>query len=176
MAVDTAYDVLVVKTNECTLWDWDEYEDTEETCPGVLYDVEISDDYEDFDESITFLVENPAVELYGAGFNVVDTVCLDAVEEDLCVSDYLWLDARQQVGLSQAFTGVFGLPTGVSNSALPPPYLKSLSDANMFTENIFAIAFKGYDETTFMDIGEVFDENMSDEDDIVYFSFSGIRW
>jgi len=69
-----------------------------------------------------------------------------------------------------------GNPLPVGYPALPPPFLKTLADVDMFSENIFAIAFKGFAQTTFMDIGEIFDENMSDEDDIVYFSASSTRW
>jgi len=72
MAIDTAYDVVVLKTSECVLWDWDEDEVTETTCPGALYDVETSDDYNDFDEGVPFVVKNEATEVYVTGFSVTD--------------------------------------------------------------------------------------------------------
>lgn len=68
MAVDTAYDFVVMKTTECLLWDWDEWEETDTTCPGVLYDTETSDDYEDFDESLPVTFKNENTEVYVTGY------------------------------------------------------------------------------------------------------------
>jgi len=58
MAVDTAYDYVVMKTTECVLYDWDEDIVTDTTCPGALYDTSTSDDYEDNDEVSPFTVKN----------------------------------------------------------------------------------------------------------------------
>ena len=91
----------------------------------------------------------------------------------MCVENFLWLDVRENVGIPGVFAGVFGMPT---QSSPVPQFLNNLATAGIFTENIFAIAFKGLGQTTFMDIGEVFDENMSDEEDIVYFTTSTKRW
>eukprot|EP00352_Strombidinopsis_acuminata_P008131 CAMPEP_0176368986 /NCGR_PEP_ID=MMETSP0126-20121128/22978_1 /TAXON_ID=141414 ORGANISM="Strombidinopsis acuminatum, Strain SPMC142" /NCGR_SAMPLE_ID=MMETSP0126 /ASSEMBLY_ACC=CAM_ASM_000229 /LENGTH=64 /DNA_ID=CAMNT_0017727455 /DNA_START=565 /DNA_END=759 /DNA_ORIENTATION=- len=51
LAIDTAFELVVLKTVECTVWDWDEEEDTDEPCTGNLYDPETSDDFDDLDES-----------------------------------------------------------------------------------------------------------------------------
>jgi len=91
----------------------------------------------------------------------------------LCVENFLWLDVRENVGIPAAFAGILGMPT---QSSPIPQYLNNLATAGIFTENIFAIAFKGLGQTTFMDIGEVFDDNMSDSDEIVYFSTATARW
>jgi len=173
MAVDTNYDYVVMKTTDCVLYDWDEDKVTDTACPGALYDTSTSDDYEDNDEASPFTVKNPFTEVYVTGYAVTDTICLDETEVDLCVENFLWLDVRENVGIPPAFAGIFGLPT---QSSPIPQYLNNLATAGIFTENIFAIAFKGLGQTTFMDIGEVFDDNMSDSDEIVYFSTATARW
>lgn len=86
------------------------------------------------------------------------------------------LDIREQTGMPALIEGVFGLPTGVVYPPNLPPYMKYLFDEQVLTEQIFAIAVKGLGEDTFMDIGEIFEENMSDEDDIVYFTTTTPRW
>lgn len=176
MAVDTIFDYVLLKTVDCVLYDYEEEEETDTTCPGTLYDPETSDDYEDFDEPDDNIweIDIEATETYGTGYLVTDTVCLDATEEDLCIENFLWGTVLELSNIPAIFAGIFGMPTG--NSPILPVYMKELVTAEIFSEYIFAIAFKGLAQTTFMDIGEIFDENMSDEDDIVYFSTASRYW
>ena len=174
MIVDTAYDAIALKTKDCVLYDWDEDKDTDTICPGPLYDYDNSDDYEDFDEANEFKVKITATETYAWGYYVTDLVCLvkdesDSENDELCVQNYKWADVRHQTGLPQATTGVFGMPT-ISNP-ITKQFISELAGTQILEKNIFAIGFKSMLEQSFIDIGEIDEDKMSDKDDIVYFPF-----
>lgn len=176
MMVDTNWDNIMIKSTECVLFDFEEDQATLDVCPGALYDTETSDDYEDFDEEDTFEYKLSASEAWISGIYINDELCL-IDDDDLCIEEVRMLEIREQNRIPAAISGVFGLPSGVVvQPGVPTPYMNYLYDEQVLTEQIFAIAFKNLGENTFMDIGEIFDENMSDEDDIVYFAVTSQRW
>jgi hypothetical protein len=106
---------------------------------------------------------------------VNDKVCLTK-DDEFCLEDFEWFMITHQLGISAEFNGVLGLcrnfdPT--ETEKVGPLLINQLSENDILKHNVFAFYLESSvdqdkGQFSFVDFGNIKNENMSNRDDLVW--------